>query len=564
RWDMKEAEAAFRRAVGSDSAFALAWYELSGAVAITNALDPANEYVAYADSALRYAEGRPPRERALIQGYGALMRADFPEARRVLGALVQEDSLEADAWFWLGLASQVDVTLRRDPSGRETMPADLTTSLRAYSRALELDGSDHRFYGQLAQLLVSAGNRESEGIPAFRDPPPGATFASFNLRTPVRWYTPVLRGDAVELVPSESLLVRVRPGELDSLRRAARDRAASVVRRWLTVAPDEGNAYLMLAGLEYTEKSYDASLRALAKAESLGAFTQVPVPLQRLSILLAARRFAEAGTVGDSLAPVGRPGLPLSSPLVGQSIAAHLFSRGRVEDARGYWQRSRTEIRRFGSAVGFSRRLALSDSLVPLALAARAGTVQPGMLEHAEALAERHVAAAPEAERVGLRRMAARSLLLGAAALGDTARARRWRAAWGTDSLLALDAAAYAVAGDLATAGTLYARAARDTTGDVMQLFALGAVAQALDRPAQAAAHYARLDSSEVVSVNWLLASRAFARRGEVAVALGDTVAARRHFDTFLELWKDADPPLQREREAVRRARDELDRPAAR
>jgi hypothetical protein len=186
------------------------------------------------------------------------------------------------------------------------------------------------------------------------------------------------------------------------------------------------------------------------------------------------------------------------------------------------------------------------------------------MLRHAEAVAERNVAAAPEAERDGLRRLAARSLLFGAAALGDTASARRWRSAWGTDSLLALDAAAYAVAGDLATAGTLYARAARDTTSEVVQLFALGAVAQALDRPAAAAAHYARLDSAEVLSVNWLLVSRSFARRGEVAVSLGDTVAARRYFDTFLELWKDADAPLQAERETARRSRDELDRPAAR
>ena len=39
---------------------------------------------------------------------------------------------------------------------------------------------------------------------------------------------------------------------------------------------------------------------------------------------------------------------------------------------------------------------------------------------------------------------------------------------------------------------------------------------------------------------------------------------ARRDYDDFLELWKDADLPLQAEVQAARRARDELTRPAAR
>jgi hypothetical protein len=565
RWDMAEAVPAFERAVAADSAFALAWYELSQAQAAVQAFDPDNTYIAYADSALRYAQGRPPKERALIAGYHALMHADPPEARRLLGELVREDSLQADAWFWLGVAAQTDATLRRDPAGREVMPADYTLALRSYTRALELDGSDHRIYAQLAFLLTTASQGDGgNGIPAFRDPPPNANFTSINLRTPTRWYAPVLRGDAVELVPTESLAVRLAPAALDSLRQAARDRAAAVVRRWITVAPDEGNAYLMLAGLEYRDRSYDAALRALAKAESLQAFTQVPVPLQRLAILLEARRFDAARVIGDSVAPLGRPALPLASPLFGSSVAGHLFARGRVGDASGYWLRSRSEIRRFGSANDYALRLAMADSLAPVSLAARAGTLTPAMLERAEAVVARRIAAVPEGDRPALRRFAARTLLLGAAALGDTARARAWRAAWGTDSLPGLDAAAHAAAGDIGGARERYARAARDTTSEPVQLFALGVTALALGRPADALAHLGRLDSAEVVSVNWLLGARAYALRGDAAAALGDTVAARAHYDTFLDLWQDADAPLQPEREAVRRRRAELDRPSNR
>jgi tetratricopeptide (TPR) repeat protein len=121
-----------------------------------------------------------------------------------------------------------------------------------------------------------------------------------------------------------------------------------------------------------------------------------------------------------------------------------------------------------------------------------------------------------------------------------------------------------AAAGDRTAAQGIYGRAERDTTSDAVHLFALGVAAQALGRTEDAARHYARLDSIDVESSNWALVSRSFARRGEVAAQLGDTAAARRHYDAFIGLWKDADAPLQAEVQAIRRAREELDQPPAR
>jgi serine/threonine-protein kinase len=562
RWDIAEATSAFRRAVRADPAFALAYYELSQALSASDAFNPDGAFMSAADSALRYAANRPPRERALIEGYHAIMRADLPRARTTLQALVAEDSLRADAWYWLGFASQYDLTLRRDASGRELMPADLTLAMRAYTRAIALDGSDHRFYLQLVQLLSLAGLRDAQGLPAFREPPPD-NFQSFYLRPPVRYYRPVLRGETMALVPLDSIAA-LPPTQLDSLRQAARDRAGLVARRWITVAPDEGTAYLMLASLEFADKSYDGALRAIGKAESLHAFTQAPIPLQRLGVLMAARRFDQAGVIGDSLAPLGAAPAALASPLLGGAVVQHLFLRGRVEDAKATWRRSRAELRRFESSDALRRRLALSDTLATVAFGARVGTLSPSVYRQVEALGERYVAAAPPAEQPELRRQMARTMLLGAAALGDSAAARKWRAAWGSDSLLSLDAAAMAAAGDRTRAQGLYGRAERDTTSDAVHLFALGAAAQVLGRPAEAARHYARMDSIEVESSNWALVSRSYARRAEVAAQLGDTAAARRDYDTFIALWKDADLPLQGEVEAARRARDELARPVAR
>ena len=562
RWDIDEAATAFRRAVGFDSTFALAYYELSQALATRDAFNPNGGFMAAADNALRFAGDRPERERSLIEGYNAIMHGDMPRARRVLSGLVAQDSLRADAWFWLGFASQYDLTLRRDASGREVLPADLTSSMRAYERAIQLDGSDHRFYAQLAQLLTEAGLQDAQGIPSFREPPPD-NFQRFFLRPFIRFYHPVLRGDRITLMTSEEL-ARVRPVELDSLRDAARARAALVVRRWITMAPDEGTAYLTQANLEFADKAYDGALRAIAKAESLHAFTQAPFALQRLVVLLHARRFDEAARIGDSLAPLGRPPLAIGTPLLGHGIAQHLFLRGRMAEATRLWRQSRQELRRFEPSEVLQRRLALTDTLAPMMFAARAGTLSPAMYRDLGTLGERLVAAAPAAEQADLRHQLARVMLLGAAALGDTAGARHWRSAWGSDSLLALDAAAAAAAGDRTRALAIYGRAERDTISDAVQVFALGAAAQALGRAEDAARHYARLDSIEVESSNWILVSRSYARRAEVAVALGDTVAARRDFDTFIGLWKNADAPLQPEVQAARRARDDLDRPVVR
>ncbi len=562
RWDIPEAERAFRRAVAADPGFALAYYELSQALSITEAFTPSGAFRAAADSALRYAAKRPPRERALIEGYHAIMHADLPRARATLQALVAEDSLRSDAWFWLGFASQYDFTLRRDAAGREILPADQTLSLRAYTRAIELDGSDHRFYLQLAALLSNTGLRDAERVPSYREPPPN-NFQSFFQRAPTNWYTPVLRGDRISLLSADSL-ARLRPGELDSLRRAARDRAGLVVRRWITIAPDEGTAYLMLARLEYDEKSYDGALRAMDKAESLHAFTQAPIPLQRLGVLMAARRFEQAAVIGDSLAPIGGTPAPLASPLFGMAVAQHLFLHGRLREATATWSRAHTELRRFESSPALGRRQALVDTVLPITFGARAGTLSPGVYRQTGQVGERYVATAPTDEQPQLRRQLARTMLLGAAALGDSAAARKWRRVWGTDSLLSLDAAAMAAAGDRTAAQGIYSRAERDTTSDAVHFFALGVAAQALGRPDDAARHYARLDSIDVESSNWALVSRSFARRGEVAAQVGDTAAARRHYDTFIGLWKDADAPLQAEVQAARRARDELNQPQAR
>ncbi len=565
RWSIDSAEVAFRNAIALDPHFALAYYELSQALVWSERASPTPSFVGYADSALRYAEKSPPRERSLLEGYGALMHGDIPTARQRLEQLSRTDSLNADVWGWLGLASGLDLTLKRDAAGREYLPADFTQALHAYNRAIELDGSDHRAYFNLAVLLSWAMSRQEQSIPGYREQPTG-DIQSLYFRVPARWYSAVLVGDSMLAVPAESLARRFPPGVLDSLRTSARDRASAVVRRWLTVAPDEGEAWLIMAGLDAEDGAYDKSLRSLAKAESLGTNSPVPMPLQRLAVLLMARRYEDAIPLGDSLAPPGGRGVSLASPLFGSLVANYEMTRGRVADATVLVRARMAELQRFEQSDRIRRQLALSDMSTDLRIAARAGTVTPTQVSETSGRVLRAIDEAPEDERVSLRQRVARPMLVAAAALGDTATSREWRAAWGTDSLLALDAAAAVVAGDRTRAGRLFERAARDTTSDADNLFALGVTAQALGRPADALRFYARLDSlhteaGSTASTDWLLFIRARARRGAVAAQLGDTALARRSYDEFLTLWSAPDVALQPERDAVARRRAELDQP---
>lgn len=562
RWAIDSAVTAFQRAITEDPSFALAYYELSQALVWTERASPTPTYVAYADSALRYAEKRPPRERQMLESFSALMHGDIPTARRGYEALSVSDSLNADVWGWLGFASQIDLTLERDAAGRERLPADYTAAWRAYARAIELDGSDHRMYLNMASLLNSASSKDGRGVPAFKDPPSG-NILTLGLRVPERWYTPVLRGDSILLVPAESLTQRFTPRVLDSLRTAARDRATAVVRRWLTVAPDEGEAYLLLATLDYVDRSYDKALRSLAKAESLGASSPVPMPLQRMYILLAARRFEAAIPLGDSLSPPGGRGVSLGSPLFGSVVANYQLTRGRVGDATVLSRERLAELQRFEQSDQVRRQIAMAGASLELRMAARAGTVTPVQLAQTGAVLQKAIADAPEAMRPALQQRAARPMLVAAAALGDTAASRAWRAVYGSDSLLSLDAAAAAAAGDRARAARLFERAARDTTSDADHLFALGVTAEALGRPADAQGFYERLDSLSTepgasASTDWLLFVRSLARRGTVAAQRGDTASARKHYDEFLVLWSDPDPALRKERDAVARRRAEL------
>lgn len=556
RWDLDAARHAFEAAIRADPGFALAYYELSQALLPVDLLGPGRRFVDLADSALAYATERPPKERLLIEAYHAFVHADFPEARRRYGELIGRDSTIADAWVGLGDAAQYDLTLRRTTRGTDSLAVSFTDALRAYERALALDGSDHRVYGSLASVLAYGLLEPDLRIPVFREPPPGDIKSVF-LRVPVGAYQAVLIGDSIAVVNADSLSKHFSPAVLDSLKLAARERVMAVVDRWIAIAPDEGEPYLLKARLQHLEGNVAEALTTLDRADRLGAQLSLPLPVLRLMMLLESHRFEDAVTAVDAIPAAVRGAIPalLMSPLANTYLSA-----GRVREARNFvgpmqaaaaGRRQTEAVAQIGNAL-----LQSTDLLIDVSL----DRVTPAAARALETEFDRRLASVPDLERKDLTEIMSRPLVAAYATLGDTASLNRWRRRVGQERPRGMDALAAFRAGDRSGAERLYAVAARDTAGGVMNHVALARTAEGIGRPREALAHYARADSVkpatlQIIDPSWIMLVRSYPARAAIFAAEGDTAHAAQWYRRFLEVWKNADADLMPD---IDRARKDL------
>ncbi len=565
-WEIPRAEAAFGRAIVSDSTFALAYYELSQLVGDQEWLTNSTRYVDLADRAYRYSGRRPPREQMLIEAYYHFVHARFGEAKQKYRQLLASDSTIADAWAGLGMAEQLDVTLRRDARGREYLPASYTTALRGFERALAYAGSDHRYYANLSALLGMVSLDRQNQVSAYRDPPPGPLNTTF-YRLPVRTYTPLLLGDSIALIPSESLSLRYPARTVDSLRARARARALDVTQRWLDIAPNEGLAHLFMAELQRAERHYDAALTRLDEAEKLHVSYAVPLSMYRLSLLLEAQRLDEAAAYADSImaTPARRDSMLGAVALAAAPLANALLVAGRVGDAESIVRQRVAAANARDLPVSTRRVQALATTAAPLAFRTAAGHATADQLASVGSELERQVDAVPDSERKVILDFAAASMTFAAASLGDTATIGHWAARRGVPPRPGLLAWATAAAGDRVAASRLLALGIADTGHTPKAVWAMARAADLLGRSADALRLYSEMDTlrystAETINSDWILRVRSYAARGALYEAAGDTASARRAYRRVVELWQTPDPMLREEAAAVARALGELDR----
>ncbi len=559
-WGVDSAKRSFARATAADPAFATAWMERSILVFNDAWAHTVPEFAAFADSALAHATGRPARERELIQGYNALVHARFAEARQLLGQVVAKDSANALAWQLLGAAWQYDMALDT-VRGHRGVQGSYARALRAYERALALDESDHTLFVNVAGLYSQLSSKDGLEIPGFLHQPNGDLPTVFN-RIPDALFHLGYVGDSIAIFPSDSQPPWLTPRVIDSLRARARVRAVAVTRRWLAVAPLEGAAYLQLADLHAAAEQYDSALAALGRAQQLGVPSAEALPLRRMALLSAARRWDKLLKLGDSVGSIGPDSAYKTYGLQAAVLANTWVLAGRVREASRLVALLQADVGKRNPEI--QRFVDASPDFFGLLARSATGLVTRDEVRAASLAYRRGLARLSGPGQARVRGIVRTPVRVAAATVGDTTTLAAWPQE-GADTNWSLYALAYAQAGDTARSRRALGHIGPDTTTSVIRLWSMARANEAIGRPDVALRYYDRIDSLPVavatdVDPFVLMRVRALPSAAAILEARGDTAGARVRYDRFLTLWDKADGPLQREVDLARQALAALDR----
>ena len=271
-WQLAAADSALAAAVAADSTFALAWYKRSLASGWRRAND--TNTVRYARKALDFASRLPARERGLVEGNFEQQQRNWAAARERYLALLKSDSTDAEAWYALADAYY------HDPAPA-TRAANLTASLAAFKRTLELDSTFHLAYSHRVDLYSDGGRS-------------GSAMLVENDR--VRYLTPA---DVKQLGRAY----------IDSVKRATQALAVSNAQQWVFTDEDAPNAYFALAEAHAAARDFGAAAAALERAMARPTTRMADFPYRIASYKLGARspdalealRQALREQTGDSL-----------------------------------------------------------------------------------------------------------------------------------------------------------------------------------------------------------------------------------------------------------------------
>ncbi len=298
----RRAGAAFVAALGHDSAFAQACFELvkvrvfEGPAAL---FDPGGELPRAIARAVELAERLPPRRRDVIRAVGTMFHGQFGAAREMLERLVAADSTNPDALGWLAFLEFTDPILvpGAGAGGVLQRRGSLNRAVALGRRLLELEPEGHGAYIPIVYAyLLAAGDVPTVTVGFARE----LAAMEQMLRTPpAAVYVPMLR-DSIVLVPVETFLT-LPPESVAAARGRALEAARAWVGRWVAVGPGEGAAHQAAARISELAGDHDAALAQLSTADSLGVeFGYLSSWWQRLVLLAKVRRYDAALAMADS------------------------------------------------------------------------------------------------------------------------------------------------------------------------------------------------------------------------------------------------------------------------
>ncbi|MBI1967304.1 MAG: hypothetical protein HYS40_04890 [Gemmatimonadetes bacterium] len=327
RAEYRRARDALVEAVRIDSTFAQAYAKLAEVSLLAfSVLDPDHPAYGYAERAAALSNRLPPRAASHVRALRNLLNAEFTAARRELEGLVAQDSNDVDALEELASLEFLDPLLVATPAG-ERRRGSLNAATRLSRRVLDLDPTRHGAYQGLVVIYSLAAGQPPAAVAGFRhelprpvrssvrawcscefelglagQPPdsgsdsvPALQFAGPDLMLVL------LLRDSLELVPLDSLPA-IPAESLAASRARARAAAGVWARRWLLAGPAEAEAHWLMARVFELDGAFEAALRELDLAGSLGVETEAEAVAARRMILLGKLgRLHDARRIADSL-----------------------------------------------------------------------------------------------------------------------------------------------------------------------------------------------------------------------------------------------------------------------
>ena len=492
---------AYRRAVTLDPTFALAHYRL--AVAATTNFQPELARAA-AVAALRNSERLSERDRRLLEAFNAYVRGDAATAERMYSAIVAVDPDELEAWYQLG-----EVRFHYGPLGG----APIGESRYAFERALALDPN----HGEsLVHLIVVAviERRYDDARVLFERLEPGG-----ELPVQVRTLRAFVIGDAAD----RESAVREIAGASDAM-------LAIAVRYVAASSPDPAGADRLSRLLVASERSPEA---------------------RALGYVLRAHFALAHGRLADAMSEL--TAIPIAEPECGLEYRA-LFSllpfaptsvdalRAIQDDLRLMTVRSSVPRQDPAPSPLFTIHddvhVALRSYLLGL-VSAHVGDRDEALQLAAELETTSGAGDPPQLARAMAASVRAAVAL---AAAGDGPARRPERSDAAARAFTMLEQARPELPWELAYFSPFYARALERYRCAEM-LFSLGRCEDALR-------WYGSFTDYTPHALPYV--APAHLRQGEICEALGRHADAIAHYERFVDLWRDADPPLQPEVARVR------------
>src|SRR2546425_342705 len=327
RAEYRQARDAMLEAVRIDSTFAQAYAKLAEVSLLAfSVLDPDHPAYGYAERAAALSNRLPPRAASHVRALRSLLNADFTAARIELAGLVAQDSNDVDALEELAGLEFLDPLLVATPTG-ERRRGSLNAATRLSRRVLDLDPTRHGAYQGLVVIYSLAAGQPPGAVAGYRrelprpvrssvrawcscdfelglagQPPGRGTDSALALQFagPDLMLVPLLH-DSLELVPFASLST-ISAESLAASRSRARAAARAWARRWVVAGPAEAEAHRMMARVLELDGNYEAALRELNIADSLGVEAEGEAVAARRMILLGKLgRLEDARRIADSL-----------------------------------------------------------------------------------------------------------------------------------------------------------------------------------------------------------------------------------------------------------------------